>query len=282
MSFERVQFELLGKAVFGRATFIPPFKAGESLLDEARFVSIIRGNSKLFVPNNQLELSSSDSMLMKCENFVNHWLPNEGDSTSQAIIVQFYPEVLAFAYDNKLPEIFNEKRNLNPDPAAKIKTNQIIEHFNKSLQFYFDNPSYVTDELLKIKIKELIELLIISDTNGKIKAILGTLFQTNEYEFKEIIHSHLYEDLSIQDLALFAGLSLSSFKRKFNTVFGTSPNRYIKGKRLEKAQSLLQTSNLRISEIAYDCGFNDVAYFSKTFQTAYNCSPSEYRKKFVS
>ena len=47
------------------------------------------------------------------------------------------------------------------------------------------------------------------------------------------------------------------------------------------AENLLKTTNGRISDIAYDCGFNDMAYFSKSFSQVYHASPSNYRKQFL-
>ena len=132
-----------------------------------------------------------------------------------------------------------------------------------------------------LKIRELLHLLVENDQNGAIKGILGELFNTSEYVFKDVIQAHLFEDLNLDDLAFFTGLSLSPFKRKFSTVYGTSPNKYITSKRLEKAQTLLRTSDLRISEVAYDCGFNDLGYFSKSFKNYYNLSPSDYRSTSV-
>ncbi len=89
---------------------------------------------------------------------------------------------------------------------------------------------------------------------------------------------NIFEDLNTEDLAFLCAMSVSSFKRKFQEVFGTSPNKYITSKRLDKAQSLLRTTTLTISEIAYDCGFSDVSYFSKTFKKYYNSTPSDLRK----
>lgn len=279
---KKAQFDLLGKVVFGRVIFKPPFKAGEGLNNEARFVNVLNGKSRLFVPNSQVDIHAPDSFIMKCENFMNHWQENEDGSENDVIIVHFYPDVLKFIYDDKLPDLFSSKGKSNIQPVEKVHTNQMIRHFSESLRFYFENPDHVTDELIKIKVKELIEMLVNSDSSGRIKTILSDLFNSNEYEFKEIIHSHLYEDLSIQDLAFFAGLSLSSFKRKFNAVFGTSPTRYIKSKRLEKAKGLLRLPEYRISDVAYECGFNDLAYFSKTFHAAFDLSPSDYRKEVLS
>ena len=57
----------------------------------------------------------------------------------------------------------------------------------------------------------------------------------------------------------------------------SSPAKYIRQKRLEKAATLLKSTSLRIADIAYDCGFVDQAHFSKLFQRAYSLSPSSYR-----
>ena len=88
------------------------------------------------------------------------------------------------------------------------------------------------------------------------------LFNPDEYSFKEIIQNNLYEDLSVDNLAMLTNLSTSSFKRKFKEVFDDSPAHYIKTKRLEKAADLLVVSNQRITDICYECGFSDIGHFS--------------------
>ncbi|MEL6989852.1 MAG: helix-turn-helix transcriptional regulator, partial [Bacteroidota bacterium] len=72
-------------------------------------------------------------------------------------------------------------------------------------------------------------------------------------------------------------LSLSTFKRTFKEHYASSPAKYIKKRKLERAKKLLLSSNLRISDIAYDCGFSDLAHFSKSFLQAYSSSPRDFR-----
>jgi AraC-like DNA-binding protein len=108
-------------------------------------------------------------------------------------------------------------------------------------------------------------------------ALFQNLFENNHYSFKQIIHEHLYEELSSSELAVLCGMSLSSFKRKFKEVFDESPKQYINHKRIEKAQELLHHSELNISEVAYKIGFNDIGYFSKVFKSKVGVPPSEYR-----
>ncbi len=282
MTIKQEPFKLLEKVVLGRALFKPPFKVSSALENEARFVYVVNGRSQLFFPNGQMDLKTGDGFIMKCENFVNQWLENNDGSSNEVIIVHFYPEVLNYVYDEKLPGIFLSKNQNQADPVEIIPKSNMLKNFVVSLRNYLNNSSFMSPELLKLKVRELIHVLLTSDESGKIKALLSSLFKTNEYEFKEIIHSHLFDDLSISDLAFFAGMSLSSFKRKFKTVFGTSPSRYIKSKRLEKAKDLLEKTDVRISDIAYDTGFNDIGHFSKSFASAYHFSPSEYRKKHLS
>ena len=276
--FQRKDFHLMGKEVMGTNRFRPPFKAASSLQNEARFVMVLNGKSRLYVPTGQVNIQAPDGFLMKCDNFVNNWLENEDGSLSEVVVFIFYPELLKQIYGEHFPALFNAPSEEKHKAVERVEMNPLLQNFRDGLRLYFDSPQLITDEVLIIKIRELVTILLNSDTTGAVKAMLSNLFRTNEYEFKEIVHSHLFEDLKVEDLAFFAGLSLSSFKRKFKTVFGTSPNQYIKSKRLEKAKDLLESTDNRVSEIAYDTGFNDVAYFSRAFSQAYQHSPSEYRK----
>lgn len=71
------------------------------------------------------------------------------------------------------------------------------------------------------------------------------------------------------------GISRAQLYRKIKTQAGTSPALYIRSFRLHKAQALLATSDLNISEIAYEVGFKDLSYFSRSFSEEFGKTPSE-------
>ncbi len=283
MVFDRQDFDFHGEVIMGRTSFEPPYKASQIMHNEARFVHVVNGNSKLYVPNQKIDLRKTDSFIMKCESFVNSWSKNKDGEATEVIVIRFVPALLKEVYAHDMPGVFSSPKTIDhSSPVEKIECNDMITHYVNSLRYYFNNPEMMTEDLLKIKFRELVQILLNSDSQGRLKSILNNLFVLNEYGFKDIIHAHLYEDLSVSDLAFFTNLSLSSFKRKFKQIFGTSPAQYIKLKRLEKAENLLITTNQRVSDIAFDCGFNDLAYFSKAFNAFYKLSPSEYRKKQLS
>ena len=267
--------------VLGRTFFVPPFKISDSLKNEARIVYVVKGRSRLYSADYTQNVSSGDCFLMKCDNFVNQWIENEDNTPNEVIVFQLYPELLQRIYNNKLPEFFLSKKDLNVNPVEVVQSSNLLKTYIENLRFYLDQSNQINEELIQIKIRELLLILSNTDISGRIRALLGELFQAKEYDFQEVIATHLYENLNLDDLAFFTGMSLSSFKRKFKSIYGTSPTKYIVSKRLEKAQTLLATSELRLSDIAYECGFNDIGYFSKTFRNYYNISPTDFKNKHL-
>ncbi len=98
-------------------------------------------------------------------------------------------------------------------------------------------------------------------------------------EIHQIIRDHLMEnDFSVPKIAQIMNMSQVQVYRKLKALTDKTPNQYIRAIRMEKAMDLLKTTNLNISEIAYDLGFSDPNYFSRTFQQVYGQTPSSIRK----
>jgi signal transduction histidine kinase/DNA-binding response OmpR family regulator len=83
---------------------------------------------------------------------------------------------------------------------------------------------------------------------------------------------------SIPDLCETLLLSNMQLYRKLKALTGQTPILFIRSYRLQKARHLLQTTDLNISEIAYDVGFTDPSYFSRAFKKEFGHSPSDFRK----
>lgn len=279
MILQHDSFELLQKVVLEHVVFRPPLKADTSMHDEACFLFAVQGESDLYGPTQVSGLNTDEGVIMKCGHYLNSWHDTGSKEPFEAVAVHFYPEVLKAVYKDELPEFLRSQRPENPVSIEKIAVNTMVRQYVDTLLFYFANPKLVTEELITLKIKELILLLVNTDVSGGVRAIFQDLFNPEVYDFKEIIHRNLYHDLSIEDFALLTGKSLSSFKRKFKAVFEESPARYIKAKRLEKAARLLENPGIRITDVCFDCGFTDLGHFSKSFHAHFGFSPSEYRKQ---
>ncbi len=82
--------------------------------------------------------------------------------------------------------------------------------------------------------------------------------------------------LKVEDFCKPLGCSKSQLYRKMISALGISPNNFIKEYRLSMALKLLNKHNRNISEIAFDTGFNSLAYFSSCFMQKFGMSPSKY------
>ena len=74
-------------------------------------------------------------------------------------------------------------------------------------------------------------------------------------------------------------LSHSSLNRKMKALLGTTPNDYIRRKRLALAAQMLSRGGVRINEVCYAVGFNSPSYFAKCFKNEYGVLPAEWIKE---
>ena len=83
--------------------------------------------------------------------------------------------------------------------------------------------------------------------------------------------------LSIETIASDVCLSRSQLNRRVKAITGVTTQQYVNRVRLEQARELLANPTLQVSEVAYQCGFDDVASFSRSFRRAFGVSPSQHR-----
>lgn len=96
---------------------------------------------------------------------------------------------------------------------------------------------------------------------------------------KQFIREHHTEDLSLGQVAAAVHSSIFYFCKLFRKVTGTTFTEFVSRTRLEKAKNLLLNPNLRISEIAYEVGFQSLTHFNRTFKNVVGESPTEYRAR---
>lgn len=102
-----------------------------------------------------------------------------------------------------------------------------------------------------------------------------------EVTFLQEIHAILERKFSdpafgVEELNLEIGLSRMQLHRKLKALTDQSSGEFIRNFRLEKAKQYLRIKDSQVSQVAYDCGFNNVSHFGKTFREHTGMTPSEY------
>lgn len=142
--------------------------------------------------------------------------------------------------------------------------------------------------ILMQSIKSLLynrEKLRIYYTNNIYKIEQTTSFGNTEQDFVKALNSNIKDNLdnpsfSVEQLADNLHISRSQLYRKVKAILGISISDYINNFKLQRAKSMLETTSLSVSEIAYSNGFSSPNYFSTSFKQKYGDSPDSYRKTF--
>lgn len=94
-------------------------------------------------------------------------------------------------------------------------------------------------------------------------------------EILDVIDSSASTGISLSKVAQMAGFSQSAFSRRFSKLYGVSFKRYIMIKKIEKAVKLLKTTELKVVDVAYECGFNSISGFYDTFKKITGTTPDK-------
>lgn len=141
---------------------------------------------------------------------------------------------------------------------------------------------------LLIRVEKLIELrksLQSTYSSGMIAEPLSESGQLDhENEFLRLLRTQIAPeignaDFTIPQLSTAMAMSQIQVYRKLKALTGQTPSQFIRKLRLEKSKELLNDEVRTVAEVAYDVGFADPNYFSKTFHEEFGMPPGEYRKR---
>lgn len=93
------------------------------------------------------------------------------------------------------------------------------------------------------------------------------------------IHTHYREEVYVQDLAKFAGLSQGRLQSTFRRAMGMSCMQYLRSYRISHACALLCLPGARVTEVAMEVGFETLSHFNLSFRRFCECSPTEYIRR---
>ncbi len=95
------------------------------------------------------------------------------------------------------------------------------------------------------------------------------------------IDLHLQENLGLDQAAAEFGLSRSLFSREFQRHTGKSFIEYCNSRRVEKAATVLSTSAMNITDVAFGSGFSNLSHFHRQFKANYGLTPGAFRRKII-
>ena len=169
------------------------------------------------------------------------------------------------------------------DPLHKgaiiVNGDMTLAAYFQSMLTYFTGTAKPAETLLTLKLKELIVSILLGRNNPELAAYFQSLLKSDAPPLSQIMEANFCYNLGLEDFAKLSHRSLSTFKRDFQKYYNQSPGKWLVQKRLDYSAVLLKNPALNVSQVALDCGFEDLSHFSRAFKEKFGTSPVNYRKE---
>lgn len=244
--------------------------------NECEFIRILQGSFELNINSETYHLNEGDIAFIN-SGFIHSGIPKNCTYECLVFDISYFRKEINFS-NTFINSIISFKKEIQTLYSEKDKTSHaILENIFKTMKN--QAPGY------KLKFYGLFYYFL-----GIVKEL--NLF-TNNLEFKSkdqkkllqikkvilfIQQKYMY-DISLKDLADSLDLNMNYFCKFFKEITQTTPVEYLNYYRIECAKEKLKESQLSITEIAYDCGFNDLSHFTKVFKKYTNMTPRNYCKQ---
>ena len=129
----------------------------------------------------------------------------------------------------------------------------------------------------KVQAKAILHQILFSLMQENVSRMIGsnTALQALKAA-SDYVEQNYREKITVEALANISGYSPSHFTRVFTKIYETSPIQYVNQVRIMHAKNLLRTGQYTIAQIALECGFSNVYYFSRCFKQITGTTPAKW------
>lgn len=192
---------------------------------------VVRGSKQIYYGDTHYTVSRGDVFYMGVGNHYVENLPDEGRPFEQ-IVVYYSPELLQrillqlnMSYGMNITNTHHCERCRRLNHVA-VAASPTLRSFFMHTASYLQDDNFMHDETAEsIKMTELI-YLIVSHEDDCLKSKVLSNVDSSHDNFEQIIHSNIFHDVSIEDLAAMCNRSLTSFKKEFKRHYFVPPHRW--------------------------------------------------------
>ena len=241
------------------------------------FIFVISGKKEFITIHDRYEVHANEAVFLKKGGNIVH----KFFDTDFCALMIFLPDdyIRRVVQENKINST-HHKRSINNVVPVQMDDSLLV--YFQSLFTYFSKPTPPDKNLIELKLKELLLNLICSEKNHQLCDYFQEIFQHTKPSIHQVMEANFIYNLSLTDFAQLACRSLSTFKRDFKKEYGMAPSKWVTKRRLDYSRQLLLSSSRKISEIAFDTGFENPSHFTRIFKKHYHQSPTAYRERYTS
>lgn len=249
-------------------------------LEQNLFSFLVEGEKRVFYAEKHAVINNTQFVLLSSGNCIMSEKKISEEGIYKSVVLTFEPAALT-RFFLKYPHLCAEKENKDrtEEPFLVFETDSFLQNFVHSLCLMAAAGKPLPIDLRILKFEEL--LLYMADRYPQQLMSLRANVSANQEEvmIRRSAEMNLYNNVTIEELAFLCNMSLSTYKRKFQKIYGTSPTRWFLQKRMEQAVGMLVVQREKPSEIYHKLGYENHSSFTQSFKQVYGLTPSEYQQQ---
>jgi len=246
-------------------------------LKQNLFSFLLAGEKTVYYAGTSVTIRPNQFILLSAGNCLMSEKVATDDRGYKSLLLSFDNNILADFFVRHPSLLDLNSPTLQETPYLVFEKDSFLENFTASLSHLVAKNDALSIDLQKIKLEEL--LIYLSEVYpGKIQQ-LSNLSQGRDKDMLMhlAINASIDQPVTIEELAFLCNSSVSTFKRRFSKVYGTSPNRWLLEKRMQKAAVLLKQGDRTASEIFPEIGYENLSSFIQSFKQVYGITPKQYQ-----
>jgi AraC-like DNA-binding protein len=192
----------------------------------------------------------------------------------------FIPDDFIKTFLKKNPSFLNasQKDLSGQDAVLRVEPDELLENYYHSIRSYLSLSQKPNENLLILKFEELLFSLFTNEKHRTLTDYFISLCQNQTYHMSRVMEENFAYNLKLEDYAQLCHMSLSTFKKTFKQQYHTTPAAWLQQKKLELAYQRVLNTDLNISQVSLECGFEDPSHFIRVFKQKYDLTPLQFRQ----
>jgi AraC-like DNA-binding protein len=252
----------------------------KSIIHQNMVDIVIAGKKTIIDVYNITSLEAGELMILsKGSSLISQALPKQG--LFHNLVIYFTNEVFAEFWIKYTTRSSESAKAISNQPFITYRHDEFINNYINSVLLLLKSPSKFSDKFKQLKLEEL--LLYLLHTDPKKLQSLSVIAKDNEdMQFRKAAESHVTTPISVDELAFLCNTSVSTFKRKFLKIYGTSPQKWLTQQKMRIAATLLKHPHERPGSVYEKVGYENQSSFILAFKKQYGVTPREYQQANLS
>jgi AraC-like DNA-binding protein len=199
-----------------------------------------------------------------------------------------YQSVLLYFADEALLDFYMKYDRLvqaqtrTPLPPASFLTfpkDVFICNYIESLRLMLALDQPMPQEVCILKFEELLLYLLQTAPDTLLQFRVNATGSMQDFEIRKAVEGNITRPVTVEELAFLCSMSLSTFKRRFTKIYGTSPQRWLLEQKMQVAARLLRDRQAKPGDVYDKVGYESHSSFSKSFRQVFGMTPSAYQEQ---